>query len=295
MVKECVYEKVHPIVGKVPTVNYHILEACNMSCGFCFATFGDIPVREDLNQEECLALVDKLCRAGFRKINFAGGEPTLRKWLPELIQRAKSHNVTTSIVTNGSRITPDWLESLAGCLNIIALSIDSVDPETQRKIGRVERGKDPISAERYIDLSRRIRDSNIRLKVNTVVNRLNHTENLLSFMLAMQPERWKIFQTLPVAGQNDSQIDDFAVTGTEFEEYVERHSRAESSGIKIVPETNDLMTGSYVMVDPRGCFFDNTSGRHAYSKPILEVGVMAALEEVTVYTERFEQRGGSYQ
>lgn len=295
MVMECVYGKVHPIIQKAPTVNYHMLEACNMNCRFCFATFEDIPVKEGLSRERCFTLVDTLCRAGFQKINFAGGEPTLRKWLPDLIQRVKSYNVTTSIVTNGSRITPDWLARLAGCLDIIALSIDSVDPETQRKIGRVERGKVPISEQQYLDLSKSIRDHNIRLKVNTVVNRCNHTEDLGSFILAMQPERWKIFQALPVEGQNDERIDGFTVTDREFEEYVERHRRVESSGIKVVAETNDLMTGSYVMIDPRGRFFDNTSGQHTYSRPILEVGVTTALEDVTVYTERFQQRGGSYQ
>lgn len=294
MVKECVYGIVHPVIEKAPTVNYHMLKACNMRCGFCFATFGDISVKGELNREECFKLVDILCRDGFRKINFAGGEPTLRNWLPELIRRAKSHDVTTSIVTNGSLITPDWLESLAGCLDIIALSIDSVDPETQRKIGRTETGKDPISAEQYLDLSERIRDYGIRLKVNTVVNSFNHTEDLLWFILAMQPERWKIFQTLPVAGQNDSRIGDFTVTDNEFEQYVERHRRVEDSGVVVVSESNTLMTGSYVMVDPLGRFFDNTKGRHTYSRPILEVGVSAALQDVTVDTLLFNQRGGSY-
>ena len=32
------------------------------------------------------------------------------------------------------------------------------------------------------------------------------------------------------------------------------------------------MTGSYVMVDPAGRFFDNTSGYHTYGRPILEGG-----------------------
>lgn len=38
---------------------------------------------------------------GFRTINFAGGEPTLCPWLPDLLRRAKELNLTTAIVTNG--------------------------------------------------------------------------------------------------------------------------------------------------------------------------------------------------
>ena len=43
-------------------------------------------------------------------------------------------------------------------------------------------------------------------------------------------------------------------------------------GVAVIPESNDLMTGSYVMVDPAGRFFDNTAGAHVYSRPINQVG-----------------------
>ena len=287
-------EHVHPLIRKASTVNYHMLKACNMSCGFCFATFLDISSLIPLNREQCLELVDMLCKAGFRKINFAGGEPTLCRWLPDLIRLAKSHGLVTSIVTNGSRITAEWLDGLAGYLDIVALSIDSVCTETQIEIGRVEKGKSPIDSPQYLALSEAIRDRDIRLKVNTVVNRANQSEDFRSFILAMNPERWKIFQALPVRGQNDARIDEFTVTDRQFERYVERNRTVERNGIRVVPENNDLMTGSYVMVDPHGRFFDNVEGGHSYSAPILDVGVTAALADVSVDTDLFEQRGGNY-
>ncbi len=286
-------EHVHPVIQKASTVNYHLLQACNMSCGFCFAL--NIPIRR-LKSEDSLELVNTLCQAGFRKINFAGGEPTLLPYLPNLIRQAKSHGLTTSIVTNGSRMSAEWLDDLAGCIDIIALSIDSVDSDTQREIGRVEKGKGkaPINAARYLALGEMIREHGIFLKVNTVVNRVNHTEDFRSFILAMRPERWKIFKALPVEGQNDARINEFTITDGEFERYVQRNRSVEQCGITVVPESNDLMTGSYVMVDPLGRFYDNAKGRHTYSRPIREIGVAAALEDVAVYTDRFEQRGGNY-
>ena len=290
MLRECV----HPVIQEAPTVNYHMLKACNMSCGFCFATFQDIPAPDQLKAEEALELVDMLCHAGFRKINFAGGEPTLLPWLSDVIRLTKSRGLTTSIVTNGSLITAEWLDKLAGFIDIIALSIDSVDAHTQRNIGRVVKGKPPIDAQRYLELGEMIRTRGIFLKVNTVVNCVNHAEDFRSFILHMKPERWKIFQALPVLGQNDPQIGEFIITSSQFKEYVERNRSVESSGIRVVPESNDLMTGSYVMVDPLGRFFDDTRGSHTYSAPILKVGVAAALEEVEIDTERFKLRGGVY-
>lgn len=285
---------VHPVIRRASTVNYHMLKACNMRCGFCFATFEDTSARDQLKAEKACELVDRLCEVGFQKINFAGGEPTLLPWLPDLIRRTKSYGLTTSIVTNGSRITAAWLDDLRGCLDIIALSIDSVDSDTQRKIGRVVKGKDPIDASHYIRLGELIKDRGIRLKVNTVVNHFNHTEDFRSFILDMKPERWKIFQALPVVGQNDARINEFTISDNEFEQYVERNRGVENGGTRVVPENNDLMTGSYVMIDPLGRFYDNVSGRYSYSSPILKVGVEAALEEVAIDTERFEMRGGVY-
>lgn len=282
------------VIREVSTVNYHMLKACNMRCGFCFATFRDNPDKRSLKRDESLRLVDALCQARFKKINFAGGEPTLHPMLPESIRRAKSYGVTTSIVTNGSRITPDWLDSLGGDLDIIALSIDCVDSSVQSRMGRVENGKGPINAQQYLSISEMIRSRGIRLKVNTVVTSANWTEDLSPFIMEMQPERWKMFQVLRVDGQNDSHIGEFAIGNSQFEQYVERNRSVENSGIRVVPESSQLMTGSYVMADPLGRFFDNTEGRHTYSRPILEVGVRAALQEVTVYADRFIQRGGSY-
>ena len=290
MLQECV----HPLIRKASTVNYHLLQACNMRCGFCFATFEDAPAGQQLKRAEALELLDLLCQAGFQKINFAGGEPTLRPWLSDLIRRAESHGLMTSIVTNGSLITPEWLDDLGGCLDIIALSIDSVAPHTQRRIGRVVQGQHPIDVSHYIELGDLIRDRGIRLKVNTVVNRANHMEDFRSFIEDMKPERWKIFKALPVGGQNDVRIAEFTVTDGEFERYVDRNRSVENSGIRVVPENNTLMTGSYVMIDPLGRFFDNVRGRHTYSAPILQVGVATALEEVVIDTERFELRGGTY-
>ena len=284
------------IIRIASTVNYHMLKACNMSCGFCFATFEDTAGMRGLNREKAFELVGLIGKAGFIKINFAGGEPTLRPWLPELVRYAKSLGLDTSIVTNGSRLDAEYLDGLAGYLDIIALSIDSVDAETQRKIGRVERGrgKEPISERRYLELGEMIRERGIRLKVNTVVNRANRAEDFRSFIAAMRPERWKIFQALPVAGQNDAKIDDFTVTPEQFERYVERNRGVERRAITVVPESNESMTASYVMIDPDGCFYDNSTGQHRYSKPILEVGLEAALREVEINTERFLERGGRY-
>ena len=134
----------------------------------------------------------------------------------------------------------------------------------------------------------------IRLKINTVVNPLNLEEDFTGFIAGARPERWKLLQVLPVKGQNDQSVDQFITTKEQFDAYVERNRNVEKMGITVVPESTELITGSYIMVDPAGRFFDNVTGAHNYSKPILETGVAAALQEVNLIPERFRERGGMY-
>ena len=198
------------------------------------------------------------------------------------------------MVSNGSGVNDAWLDGLAGSLDILAISIDSKDADILRKIGRVVNGKAPMSEADYLVIGEGVRARGIRLKVNTVVNHYNVGEDFRSFISAMKPERWKIFQALPVVGQNDLRFYEFAINQDEFERYVERNRSVERDGVKVVPENNELMTGSYLMIDPMGRFFDDTKGEHTYSRPILEVGVERALQDINVYPERFIERGGLY-
>ncbi len=285
--------------SKVPSVNFHLWEPCNMQCGFCFATFQDVKrdmklPKGHLPKEECISVVDQIAAFGFEKINFAGGEPTLCPWLLDLIARAKEHGMVTSIVTNGSKITDQWLNDLNGSLDWIGLSIDTVDPEKLKRLGRAIRGKVPITEEGYLNIIGEIKRYGIRLKINTVVTSVTWEEDFTPFIRAAKPERWKLLQALPVKGQNDAQIDDFVITTEQFAAYVQRNRVVENEGISIVPENNEAMTESYVMIDPAGRFFDNVQGSYRYSEPILKVGVKVALKQVSIDLERFRQRGGEY-
>ena len=275
----------------ITTVNFHLLEPCNMSCLHCFVP--NLPT-ERLPLDRSSEIVRLLSQAGFAKINFAGGEPMLYSGLDSLIQTAKKNGMTTSIVTNGTRITDRWLDGIAEDLDMIALSVDSANPETHRRSGRAVDNR-PLSTERYLKASRSIKRRGIRLKINTVVTCHNRSEDMRGFIRRAGPERWKIMQALSIAGQNDRNAGRFEVTDGQFQEYVERNRSVEQDGIRVVPEDNYLMTCSYVMVDPTGRLFGNMEGRYAYSRPILEAGIADALQEIKIDPERFRKRGGSYE
>lgn len=279
-----------------PSVNYHLWQPCNMSCRGCFARFDDVRAdvlpRGHLPRDASLALATTL-GSRFSKVTFAGGEPTLAPWLPDLVSAAKHAGTTTMLVTNASRLDRAYLARLSGTLDWLTMSIDSAIPDVQAALGRMTR-RGPIPPERYIELAEEARRLGIRVKVNTVVGTLNAGEDMSEFILALDPERWKVLQVLPVAGQNDGEVEPLLIDAGTFGRFVARHAGLELAGIPVVPEDNEAMTGSYAMIDPAGRFFDNTAGRHTYSRPILDAGLDEAWADIRFHLDRFSARGGVY-
>ena len=281
----------------IPSVNFHLWEPCNMRCKFCFATFQDVKKtilpKGHLPKVQALEVVLQLAELGFEKITFAGGEPTLCPWLGELIAAAKTAGLTTMIVTNGSKLSDDFLKINQQNLDWIAVSIDSLESDTNLSSGRAISGKRQLTADYYRSLVDRIKQYGYGFKINTVVHSKNFNEDMSSFIEYAQPTRWKLFQVLPIKGQNDLNIEKFKISEEEFKRFIDRHSRLRSATI-IVPENNSEMTASYVMVDPAGRFYDNSLGEHSYSRPILEIGARLAIQQMRYDFGKFVERGGIY-
>lgn len=278
----------------IPSVNFHLWSACNMKCKYCFAGFQDVKSsilpKGHLPKEDAITIVKQLIAYGFEKITFVGGEPMLCPWLSDLIKVAKEGGLTTMIVTNGSRLTGSFLKENRGYLDWITLSIDSLSPAINKKIGRCESKQAPFNASAYLQLIDHINIWGYKLKINTVVHSYNRHDDMNRFIEKAKPSRWKVFQALAVKGQNDLNIESLKVSKTGFNDFIMRHIAT-----KPITESNEEMRGSYMMVDPAGRFFDNVKGHHRYSDSILEVGVDKAMRQVVFDYDKYASRGGKYE
>lgn len=276
----------------IPSVNYHLWQPCNMRCSYCFATFQDVVTnvlpKGHLTKDESLAIISKLAEFGFKKITFAGGEPTLCPWLDLLIGHARDLGMTTMVVSNGSLILkffhkytnfPDW----------VAISIDSLNPNTNQLIGRSVQGKKPLDKQNYLEIINFLKNLKIRIKINTVVSAYNWQEDMNEFIKTVQPERWKVLQVLKIEGQNESLVDSWKISDIQFKSYANRHNLSST-----IFETNDDIIDSYVMIDPAGRFFGNSGNKHSYSEPILDIGVQKAFPQMPYSKIKFEERNGIY-
>lgn len=264
------------------TVSFHLVKPCNMKCKFCYATYNNFDIQNQLDISEVCIILLKLKEAGVEKVTFAGGEPMLYKDLDKAIIYAKSIGLVTSIITNGSRIKEQWLIDMQSHLDWIGISIDSLNHKTNELIGR----QDKITYDYNVIVSL-INKYNYKLKINTVVNIYNQDEFMASFITQSKTTRWKIFDTLRVEGQNDEQFN--SIKSTRFDKFIENNKHE-----AMVIEDNDLMSGSYLLIDPRGRFYENWGSNVTKSDSLITHSVEHCLNQINLNRDRFIERGGIY-
>lgn len=111
---------------------------CQNRCDFCYASS---PYRGDekpeMTTEEVKIIIDKIFdEAQVPTISFTGGEPTLRKDLPDLIAHASQRGMRTNLITNGIICSdPDFVKTLADAgLKSAQVSLESHDKDIHNKI-----------------------------------------------------------------------------------------------------------------------------------------------------------------
>ncbi len=287
-------------------INWHLTEACNYSCRYCYAKWDEAAssselIREPEKTESLLAELYRffapsnvenplwgVMRWNNVRLNLAGGEPLLHhRRLPDVIRRARALGFEVSLITNASCLTGEMVAALAPHLTWLGISIDSASAITNRAIGRTDRQGKLLDLEvlaKALDGARAAYPQ-LKLKLNTVVNKWNAAEDLSPVISRLAPDKWKVLRMLPIV------TDALASSDEEFNGFVARHKHFSTI---LCAEDNHEMRDSYLMVDPDGRFFQN-GGRemghgYTYSQPILEMGAAKAFRAISFDAGRFYAR-----
>ncbi|OWU66536.1 hypothetical protein ATO2_18335 [Roseovarius sp. 22II1-1F6A] len=278
--------------------NWHVTEACNYRCKFCYAHWAK-PKASELWRDHaaCRLLISELGwflspenplweqRFSRRpRLNIAGGEPTL--WAGELshvVDHAVAAGFEVSLISNGSR--PETLRNMASRISMLGISVDSTHCDGNLRIGRVDRRGAQTGSDDLIDLVRKLRAANptLQIKLNTVVNEVNAEEDFSTLVSKIAPDRWKALRMLP------SYNNELTVDEATFERFVSRHAAFRRI---LSVEDNPSMVQSYLMIDPHGRFFQNRLDSKGYdcSKPILDIGIERAFAQIPFSIDRFLAR-----
>jgi cyclic pyranopterin phosphate synthase len=112
-----------------------VIEACNFRCPYCMPAerIGDdhgLDAASRLSFDEIETLVRAFVDLGVRKLRLTGGEPLLRRRLPELVARLACIDGLDdlALTTNGALLATQARALRAAGLHRITVSLDALDP-----------------------------------------------------------------------------------------------------------------------------------------------------------------------
>jgi cyclic pyranopterin phosphate synthase len=123
-----------------------VTDRCNFRCRYCMprevfgAGYRFLPRAEILTYEEIARLAAVLSGLGARKLRLTGGEPLLRRDLPELVRLldAVAGIDEIAMTTNGSRLAEAAAGLAAAGLDRVTVSLDSLDDAVFRAMNDVD-------------------------------------------------------------------------------------------------------------------------------------------------------------
>ena len=118
---------------KKPVVVWNVGRRCNLKCVHCYSHSQNREYSGELSTEEGRALLGDLARFGSPVVLFSGGEPLLRKDLPDLAQFATGLGMRAVISTNGTLITSPMARKLKRIgLSYVGVSLDGMEETNDR-------------------------------------------------------------------------------------------------------------------------------------------------------------------
>ncbi|WP_408007348.1 GTP 3',8-cyclase MoaA [Pseudalkalibacillus sp. A8] len=160
-----------------------VTDRCNFRCHYCMPAdiFG--PDYEFLKKNMLLSFeeITRLAQlfqktSGIKKIRLTGGEPLMRRDLPDLVQLLSKidHIEDIAMTTNGS-LLPKYAEQLkAAGLHRVTISLDTLEDERFKKIN----GRD-VSVSTVLKGVQAAREAGLGIKMNMVVQKGVNDQDIL--------------------------------------------------------------------------------------------------------------------
>jgi len=122
-------------------VRLSVIEACNFRCGYCMpadkvADDHGLDASQRLDFDQIETLVRGAARVGVHKLRITGGEPLLRKHLPDLIARlARIPGIDDIAMTSNGVLLPRFAAALRDAgLQRLTVSLDALDADLYHRL-----------------------------------------------------------------------------------------------------------------------------------------------------------------
>jgi Fe-coproporphyrin III synthase len=189
---------------KRPVVVWNITRRCNLKCIHCYAQAKDQSFDNELTTEEGKNLIDDLSQYKVPVLLLSGGEPTIRKDLPELAAYAIEKGMRAVISTNGTLIT----QQMARVLKDIGLSYVGISLDGMEKIHDRFRGVKGAFRS-ALEGIKNCQDAGIKVGLRFTINKFNvaEIENIFNLLEDMDIPR-ACFYHLVYAGRGSKLVEE---------------------------------------------------------------------------------------
>ena len=126
---------------QVTYLRMSVTDRCDLRCTYCMAEkMQFLPKTELMMIEEIDQVAQSFIQRGVQKIRITGGEPLVRKGMPELLERLGSyigHGLEELTLTTNGTLLEQFAEHLVtNGVKRINVSLDSLRPDTFERITR---------------------------------------------------------------------------------------------------------------------------------------------------------------
>jgi len=189
---------------------WNITTRCNQGCKYChrFLNINDLSFKE--NQK----ILENLIEDGVTDITWTGGEALIYEDIDKLIKQAYKSGIKNKLITNGKLLSKSDMK-IINYLDSLTLSLDSTNNEINKKLGR---GEEHFNDVKYILDFIKNNNVNIKLRINTVINKLNidTISEFISFLNDYSIYAWRIFRFMPLRETAIKNREQFEITDEQF-------------------------------------------------------------------------------
>jgi 12,18-didecarboxysiroheme deacetylase len=187
---------------KRPVVVWNVTRRCNLKCVHCYAHAKNIHFDNELSTEQGKELINDLADFGSPVMLFSGGEPLVRKDLPQLAAYAVEKGMRAVISTNGTLITPPMARTLKEIgLSYVGISLDGMEEINDRFRGVNGAFKSALEG------IKNSQDAGIKVGLRFTVNKFNVDEIPKIFQLLEEMDIPRVcFYHLVYAGRGSELV-----------------------------------------------------------------------------------------